>query len=126
MKSITTVVYEPNDQCDSKFIKSRQWVRLAEVMILDFIARNTTIPIPRVLDDRLAPGEWGPFDDRADRAALREFLGLEPAHIPRTLSPCTRSVIHSTQTTVTSRTVFAHDDLAPHNIHWKHGRIVVI
>jgi hypothetical protein len=35
---------------DNKFIKPRQRVRLVEVMILDFIARNTTIPIPFVLD----------------------------------------------------------------------------
>jgi len=53
----------------------------------------------------LAPGEWGPFDDRA---ALREFLGLEAAHVSQTLSPRTRSLIHCTQTTTaTYRTVFA-------------------
>ena len=75
-------------------------------------------------DDRLAPGEWGPFDNHA---ALGEFLGFEAAYIPRTLSPCTRNVIHSTQTIVTYRTVtFAHGDLASPNIHWKNGRIVDI
>ena len=35
---------------DNKFIKSGKQVRLAEAMTLDFIARNTTITIPRVLD----------------------------------------------------------------------------
>jgi hypothetical protein len=68
------------------------------------------------LDARLAPGEWDPFDNHA---ALGDFLRLEAAHVSRTLliSPCTRSIIHSTQTTVTYRTVFAHGDLGPHNIH---------
>ena len=62
----------------------------------------------------LAPGEWGRFDDHA---ALREFLGLKAAHVSRTLSPCTRSIIHCTQTTVlTYRTVFIHGDLGRHNI----------
>ena len=35
-------------------------------------------------DARLAPSEWGPFNNHA---ALREILGLEAAHISRTLSP---------------------------------------
>ena len=35
-------------------------------------------------DARLAPSDWGPFDNHA---ALREFLGLEAAHVSRTSSP---------------------------------------
>jgi len=43
------VIFEFSFQ-DNKFIKPGKQVRLAEVATLDFIARNTTITIPRVVD----------------------------------------------------------------------------
>lgn len=174
---------------DRKFIKPGKRVRLAEALTLDFIARNTTIPVPQVLDvftvngvvnivqefidapvlediwhkltpdeqrssmvqlkdcfdqlrtlqpphpervqgidgsgcldDRLAPGEWGPFDDHA---AFHKFLGLEAMRTRPERFPLVQealSKVHGRR----YKTVFAHGDLGPHNILWKNGRIVII
>ena len=63
-------------------------------------------------DDRLALGEWGPFDNHAP---LHDFLDPKAAHFYLLVL-----------STVTYSTVSAHGDLGPHNDLWKNGRIIVI
>jgi serine/threonine protein kinase len=74
------------------------------------------------IDDRLASGEWGPFDDHA---AFHRFLGHDvfresPERYPLVQEALSRTCGRQ------YRTVFAHGDLGPHNILWKDGRIFVI
>lgn len=74
------------------------------------------------LDDRLYPGEWGPFDtiDAFNDFFYHNIVRQRPGDYPDA-----QNALAKTQGRAW-RTVFAHGDLGPHNILWKDGRIVGI
>jgi hypothetical protein len=74
------------------------------------------------LDDRLYPGEWGPFDsiDAFNAFFYHDIVRQRPADYPQAQDSLAKVKGRKW------RTVFAHGDLGPHNILWKDGRIVGI
>ena len=74
------------------------------------------------LDDRLHPGEWGPFDsiDTFNAFFYHDIVRQRPADYPEAQDPLAKVQGRKW------RTVFSHGDLGPHNILWKDGRIVAI
>jgi len=74
------------------------------------------------LDDRLHPGEWGPFDsiDTFNAFFHHDIVRQRPADYPHAQDSLAKVQGRNW------RTVFTHGDLGPHNILWKDGRIVGI
>jgi len=74
------------------------------------------------IDDRLYPGEWGPFDsiNAFNAFFYHDFVRQHPTDYPYAQDSLAKTRGR------TWRTVFAHGDLGPHNILWKGGRIVGI